>query len=93
MQVADFLENCLKEWHEFVKRKRQVHSCLNMYTNEQLVLLQRYLAELELKEFSTVVLPLLSLLHPHCTKDHVQEAIRDGKFYDYIPKSYHSLSV
>ncbi|XP_077867698.1 E3 ubiquitin-protein ligase rnf213-alpha-like [Saccoglossus kowalevskii] len=76
-KLCSFMENCLKEWLEYVEEKRSEIYHLNYFTTEQLVILRRELAKLmsNEKEMAAGVYTLLASLKDSCTESDVKEAL------------------
>ncbi|XP_006820780.1 E3 ubiquitin-protein ligase rnf213-alpha-like, partial [Saccoglossus kowalevskii] len=76
-ELCHFMENCLKEWLEYVEEKRSEIYQLNYFTTEQLVILRRELSKLmsNEKEMAAGVYTLLASLKDSCTESDVKEAL------------------
>lgn len=60
-KIAKFLEICLIRWLEFINKKRDENPYLNFFSIEQMVILQRELANISDKDGkSNLIYPLLS---------------------------------
>lgn len=66
-QIANFLENCFKEWKEYITEKRKCFYSLNFYTVDQMVLLQEEIARHRNgTNTSEFLCPLLSVVKCKC---------------------------
>ncbi|XP_060585974.1 E3 ubiquitin-protein ligase RNF213-like isoform X2 [Ruditapes philippinarum] len=74
-KLSEGMEICLKEWIEFVDEKRKKHEHLNYFTMNQLVFLQKEIANLIVNAtISDNVFPLLAYVKAGCNKDDIDEA-------------------
>lgn len=67
-RIADFLESCYKEWVEYIKEKRNLFYPLNLYTVDQMVLLQEEIAKYRNgNQMTKFLCPLLSFVKSQCS--------------------------
>ncbi|XP_060557065.1 E3 ubiquitin-protein ligase rnf213-alpha-like [Ruditapes philippinarum] len=83
-KIASQMEKCLANWITFVNEKRTEYLHLNYYTMDQLVIIQKEIANLCLqKETSPKLFPLLQCVKSDCKKDDVicanQKAVTEIK--------------
>ncbi|XP_052239407.1 E3 ubiquitin-protein ligase rnf213-alpha-like [Dreissena polymorpha] len=71
-EIAQFLENCLKDWLLYIRSMRTKHYNLNHFTTNQLVFLQRELVQ---TSPSHLVYPLLSAVKKGCTPEDLRFAM------------------
>ncbi|XP_070188878.1 E3 ubiquitin-protein ligase rnf213-alpha-like [Littorina saxatilis] len=76
--MAGFLEDCHKEWLQYVDQKRKDYPQLNIYTVEQLVFLQQQLVRVGSDDVSKHVYPMLSLLKADCSPQDLEQALQEA---------------
>lgn len=66
-EIARFMESCLEDWLDHIKKKRKDYIHLNFFTVDQLVILQRELVKIKTEEPpSKYIYPLLSAIKTNC---------------------------
>ncbi|XP_052808691.1 E3 ubiquitin-protein ligase rnf213-alpha-like isoform X2 [Mya arenaria] len=79
-KIADFMENCYREWLDFIKEKRKIYLYLNFFTIDQLVILQRELVKTGTDvEPSLRIYHLLSAVKENCMQEDVVLAMEKAK--------------
>lgn len=69
-KIADFMESCYEEWIDYIAEKRKVFYPLNLYTVDQMVLLQEEIAKYRNgNQVTQFLCPLLSVVKSHCSLD------------------------
>ncbi|XP_077981894.1 E3 ubiquitin-protein ligase rnf213-alpha-like [Glandiceps talaboti] len=81
-ELCQFLDDCLKEWLDFIAQKRLETYELNHFTTEQIIFLRHELAKLispnGTDDVDLSVFALLDCLHPRCTHADVLDAMRQS---------------
>lgn len=76
IHLARFLEDCLEDWLKYYGDQRSEYFCLNHYTIEQLVILQRELVKVNRQNnVPNAVFPLLECVKPHCGRKDLTTAM------------------
>ena len=70
------MEQCLKQWREYIEEKRAEFPELNHYTTEQLVILRSELITSVEQRLDDKVLALLHDVHPDCTMKDLHAAFK-----------------
>lgn len=88
-KLCDIMEDCLKEWNQYIQEKRLQKHYLNFFTTKQLIILQQEIAKALKDEHDDVgreLSLLLSLVKPFTTKKDLFLAAKGA--LEQLSKSY-----
>ncbi|XP_052087598.1 E3 ubiquitin-protein ligase rnf213-alpha-like isoform X5 [Mytilus californianus] len=79
-KIAKVLENCHKEWLQYINNKREENPLLNYFTIDQIVILQQQLVKVGTdKEPSPLIYPLLSAVKKNCSREELISSMATAK--------------
>jgi arsenate reductase-like glutaredoxin family protein len=79
-KIAKFMEQCHDKWLDFIDNKREKYYSLNLFTIDQMVILQQELVKIGSgQEPSALIYPLLSAVKQGCTKEDLVRAMSVAK--------------
>ena len=77
--MCSYMENCLNDWINYIKKQRDSYDELNYFTMTQLVKLRGKMAQMkDMKKLDPEVFHLLHIVKESCNEDHLNKAMSNA---------------